>query len=49
LIEAPLLSLPEERWSHIHDGLRAAASALPFRQIHIIGDQDRQPSGFRIK
>ncbi|WP_342723543.1 hypothetical protein AAFG07_31015 [Bradyrhizobium sp. B097] len=49
LIEAPLHSLPRERWSRIHDELRAAVSALPFREIHVIGDQDRQPFGFRIK
>lgn len=49
LIEAPLHSLPEERWSRIQDDLRAAASALPFREIHVIGDQDRSPFGFRIK
>jgi hypothetical protein len=49
LIEAPLLSVPNERWSRIEDDLRAAASLLPFREIHVIGDQDRSPFGFRIK
>lgn len=49
LIEAPLRSLPKERWSHIEDSLRSAASAMPFRQIHVIGNQDTEPFGFRIK
>jgi hypothetical protein len=49
LIEAPLLSLPKERWSRIEDDLRSAASPLPFREIHVIGDQDQPPFGFRIK
>ncbi|WP_377829260.1 hypothetical protein ACFKHW_03985 [Bradyrhizobium lupini] len=49
LIEAPLLSVPNERWIRIEDDLRTAASAMPFRKIHVIGDQDRSPFGFRIK
>lgn len=49
LIEAPLHTLPEERWGRIHDELRANASALPFREIHVIGDHDRSLVGFRIK
>jgi hypothetical protein len=49
LIEAPLLSLPKERWSRIEDDLRSAASTLPFREIHVISDQDKSPFGFRIK
>jgi len=49
LIEAHLHSLPEERWSQIEDDLRSAARTLPFREIHVIGDQDASPFGFRIK
>jgi hypothetical protein len=49
LIEAPLSCLPKERWSWIEDGLRSAADPLPFREIHVIGDHDRSPFGFRIK
>jgi hypothetical protein len=49
LIEAPLHSLPKERWSRIEDDLRSAAGTLPFREIHIIGDHDTSPFGFRIK
>jgi hypothetical protein len=49
LIEAPLHSLPKERWSLIEDDLRLAASTLPFREIHVIGDHDTSPFGFRIK
>lgn len=49
LIEAPLHSLPKERWSRIEDDLRSAASTLPFREIHVIGDHDTSPFGFRIK
>src|SRR5438093_767149 len=49
LIEAPLRSLPNERWSRIHEELRAEANQMPFRQIHVIGNQDTEPFGFRIK
>jgi hypothetical protein len=49
LIEAPLRSVPNERWSQIVEELRAAASEMPFRQIHVIGNQDSEPFGFRIK
>ena len=49
LIEAPLRSLPKERWSRIEDDLRSAASAMPFRQIHVVGNHDEAPFGFRIK
>ncbi len=49
LIEAPLLSLPNKRWGQIHEELRLAALATPFRQIHVIGNQHAAPFGFRIK
>jgi hypothetical protein len=49
LIEAPLRSLPNERWSQIMGDLRSAASEMPFREIHVIGNQDTEPFGFRIK
>jgi hypothetical protein len=49
LIEAPLRSLPNERWSLIEEELRIEAGALPFREIHVIGDQEQSPYGFRIK
>ncbi|WP_342740024.1 hypothetical protein [Bradyrhizobium sp. B117] len=43
LIEAPLLSVPNERWRRIEDDLRAAVSLLPLGEIHVIGDEDRSP------
>lgn len=49
LIEAPLRCLPNERWSQIEDELCIAANELPFREIHVIGNQDTEPFGFRIK
>jgi hypothetical protein len=49
LIEAPLRSLPNERWNQIEGDLRSAASEMPFREIHVIGNQDTEPFGFRIK
>lgn len=49
LIEAPLHGLPTNHWSRIEGDLRSAASASPFREIHVIGDTDRSPFGFRIK
>ncbi len=48
LIQAPLLdSLPQERWESIKDDLCAAATALPFREIHVIDGMDCW--GFQIK
>jgi len=49
LIEAPLRSLPNERWRQIEDELRSAASKMPFREIHVIGNQETEPFGFQIK
>jgi hypothetical protein len=49
LIEAPLRSLPRERWKRILGELRAAANATHFREIHVIGNQHSEPFGFRIK
>lgn len=49
LIEAPLRSVPNERWSQIENELRSATSKMPFREIHVIGNQDTEPFGFRIK
>jgi hypothetical protein len=48
LIEAPLHSLPRDRWKNVEAELRAAASVMPFRKIHVIGDQ-QDPFGFQIK
>ena len=49
LIEAPLHSLSNERWRQVEDELRVAASLMPFCEIHVIGNQDTEPFGFRIK
>jgi hypothetical protein len=49
LVEAPLRSLPRERWNLIKDELRQAASTSPFREIHVIGNQEDEPFGLRIK
>ena len=40
LIEAPLGCLANECWSSIYGDLRSAASKMPFREIHVIGDRD---------
>lgn len=49
LIEAPLRSLPKQRWNRIRNDLRSAAREMPFRQIHVIGNESSEPFGFRIK
>jgi hypothetical protein len=49
LVEAPLQNVQNERWNKIKDDLRSAASEMPFREIHVIGNQDTEPFGFRIK
>jgi hypothetical protein len=49
LIQAPLRSLPDERWNLVKEELIAAASDMPFRQINVIGNTDQKIFGFRIK
>jgi hypothetical protein len=49
LVDAPLRNVPNKRWSEIENELRETASAIPFREIHVIGNQDIEPSGFHIK
>lgn len=49
LIEAPLSSLPHQRWEAIVDKLRAAATPLPFREVHVIGGAEEEPWGFQLK
>ena len=53
LISAPLRrsTLPPERWELIKGDLSKAAVGMPFREIHVIGDEDDtdQPIGFGIK
>jgi hypothetical protein len=49
LIEAPLRTLPKERWGQIYNDLRSEAFNMPFREIHVIGNQGTEPFGFRIK
>jgi len=49
LIQAPLVSLPRERWEAITGELCAAALSLPFREVHVIGNAGERPWGFQIK
>jgi hypothetical protein len=49
IIDAPLRKLPTARWTGIKDELCWAAREMPFSEIHIIGDQESPPFGFRIK
>jgi hypothetical protein len=49
LIQAPLRSLPYDRWDAIKRDLRAAAASLPFREVHVVGNADAVPWGFQIK
>jgi hypothetical protein len=49
LIQAPLMSLPRERWNKIKPKLRAAAANLPFSEVHVISNADGAPWGFQIK
>ncbi len=49
LIQAPLRSLPHERWDAIRDDLCAAAAPLPFREVYVISNAGQTPWGFQIK
>lgn len=49
LIQAPLRSLPYERWEAIKPELRASAANLPFREVHVIGNAEDAPWGFQLK
>lgn len=49
LIQAPLRSLPRERWEAIKGDLCEAAAKLPFRDVYVIGNVNESPWGFQIK
>jgi hypothetical protein len=49
VIQAHLLSLPREHWEKIRDALSEAAAALPFAQVHVIGDANERLWGFQVK
>jgi hypothetical protein len=49
LIQAHLSVLPKQRWDAIKEELSRAAESLPFEEVHVIGNGDSDPWGFRIK
>lgn len=49
LIQAHLSTLPKERWGAITEELSEEATNLPFQEVHIIGNANEEPWGFRIK
>jgi hypothetical protein len=49
LVQAPLLSLPRERWGAVNDILRAAASSLPFGEVYVMSNADEDPWAIQIK
>jgi len=49
LIQANLSTLRKKRWGAIKEELSQEATNLPFKEVHIIGDADSKPWGFRIK
>lgn len=49
LIQAPLHSLPAERWRQIESDFKELARDLPFAKIFAIGSGGSSPLGFQIK
>ena len=49
IIEAPMTTLPFERWCSIIDELSAKAVTLYFHAVHVISAEDEEPKGFQIK
>ncbi len=49
LIMSRLNSLPKERYGSITEELSQEAKKLPFQEVHIIGNTDKEPWGFQIK
>ncbi len=49
VIQAPLDSLPPQRWDQKKDELREAAASLSFSEIHVISEAGTSPWGFQIK
>lgn len=49
LIQAPMSSLPRERWDAIKIDLREAAAQVPFAEVHVISNADEELWGFQIK
>jgi hypothetical protein len=48
VIDAPLRSLPAERWRLIEPDLREAAEPTTFRRVYVVGNSQLTP-GFYIK
>ncbi|WP_339783432.1 hypothetical protein [uncultured Marinobacter sp.] len=49
VIQAHLTTLPKERWGTITEELSDKAASLPFQEVHVIGNADEAPWGFRLK
>lgn len=49
LIEAPLLTLPRDRWGMIKGELLVEAAASPFEEIFVVSNASDKPWAFQIK
>lgn len=48
LVQAPLSSLPEERWKLLVDEILAGGTRYAFKSAFVIGNADEAPNGFQI-
>jgi len=49
IIQAPMSSLSQDRWTSIQPDLRIAAAELPFRAVYVISTSADRPWGFELK
>jgi len=49
LIQAHLSTLPKERWGAIMEELSQEAINLPFQEVYVIGNTDKEPWGVQVK
>lgn len=49
IVQAPLRSLPVERWEGMAQDLTIEAAPLPFKEIYLIGNSDTRPQTYKLK
>ena len=49
IVQAPLRSLPVERWEGMAQNLTIEAAPLPFKEIYLIGNSDTRPQTYKLK
>jgi hypothetical protein len=49
IVQAPLGSISEDRWTPMFDELKGPAAELPFSEVYVVGNRDTGPQSVRLK